>query len=317
LVAILSIVSAIKSQAPPVWLKALLFGSLSLGVLFCGLGAATSMMALSREVGRGFSASTASTAVVLANLKANAKVTWVIRLIPFDDEKQPELGISRLTYFGRSDQRFTFVGDYYELKGFTASDAVKRLGLSMEAATRVSAIIFPLNGRQLYPANARGVLQVVRKIESTRDRATENYAAFDVENNLRPDEIEDLKKIDHHSYWNWNNYSGYYRTYCVLAQKYRCEKTIAFTAKSAMGDLNRDWHPIGLALAVPTDSDPCKKPKDVCDIDDWKELEPLTSNIGARIFYLENEEISKLSGRVLIDFDKPDIQVIPDLGTMR
>lgn len=65
------------------------------------------------------------------------------------------------------------------------------------------------------------------------------------------------------------------------------------------------------------DSDPCAKPvKAYCEFDDWKKMASLDKkDFGARVFLIRNLEIAKIPGRILLDFDKPSEQLIPDIGT--
>ena len=37
-------------------------------------------------------------------------------------------------------------------------------------------------------------------------------------------------------------------------------------------------------------------------------------HFGSRAFLIRNLEINNIPGRIMIDFDKPDQQVIPDIG---
>ena len=53
-----------------------------------------------------------------------------------------------------------------------------------------------------------------------------------------------------------------------------------------------------------------------CELMDWKNIkEKYRDDFGARVFLIRNLEISNIPGRIMIDFDRPADQVIPDIGT--
>jgi len=317
IVGVLSARTALKSRPAEIkpWLKWLLFGSLSAGIVFSIGGAVFALLSDPKKIPHGFDAIQTTPSTVLAHLKENSEVQWLIRLIPYDPYKSPEVSISRLTHLGRSDQRFSFVADYAELRGYSAYDAVQRVGGSMKSATRVSAVIFPVHGRQLYPANARGVLQVIKIIESDHNQGDQAWAGFNVDEKLSKAEIEDLERRDQINYWSWNSYGHYYKDYCAAVQKFRCGSQ-KFSAKLLMGDLSHDWHPLGFArkLPPPPSDEPCANPEAACGLTDWNNVSSFASTIGARVFLIENIELTRLDGRILIDFDEPKLEVIPDLG---
>jgi hypothetical protein len=68
-------------------------------------------------------------------------------------------------------QKFTLVANYQELRGYNVMDAVRMVGGQIRGFEHVEAIIFPLDQilHDLYPANARGVLQVVQRLEDDSD----------------------------------------------------------------------------------------------------------------------------------------------------
>ena len=73
-----------------------------------------------------------------------------------------------------------------------------------------------------------------------------------------------------------------------------------------MGGISRDWHPLGFSQ-MGIKKDPCGVPvKTYCEFEDWKKAgAQFKSNFGARVFLIRNLEIAKISGRILIDFNKP------------
>jgi hypothetical protein len=297
-------------------MRAALFTSLAAGVVLSLAGPSISLIGLARDRSRGFEPVKVSKHTVLANLGTNARVSWLVRLIPNDPAAEPELTVARLTHLGRPSQRYTFVADYSELRGYTASEAVLKTGGSMISRTAVSAILFPLHSRQLYPANARGLLQVVAAIDAKRDPAILNYQPFNLESKLSSSEKNDLASgFDSVAAWSWANYGKqFYRHYCDLAHEFRCGSS---SARALIGDLSRDWHPLGLALNPPAIADPCAQPQaspQECDFSSWRDTARLEPAVGARVFLIENTELSRLEGRILINFDRPDAQVIPDLG---
>jgi len=52
-----------------------------------------------------------------------------------------------------------------------------------------------------------------------------------------------------------------------------------------------------------------------CAFSNWKTVKAnFYSKFGARAFLIRNLEIDRIPGRILIDFENPDKQVIPDIG---
>jgi hypothetical protein len=98
-------------------------------------------------------------------LKTNERIKWLIRLIDYDPATQGNLEIGEFPRIGPKEQRFSFVGNYEELRGYHVSDAVRMTGEIMGPRKHVSAVIFELVGN-VYPANARGLLQAINKTEN-------------------------------------------------------------------------------------------------------------------------------------------------------
>jgi hypothetical protein len=301
---------AIRSDAGTVklWVKCLLFGSLALAVVFTLGGAALAVMSASNH-------QKIDSAAVLAHIRDNSPARWLIRLIPYDSVKTPELSIGRLVKLGPPDQLYSFVADYAELRGYTASEAVQRAGGAMTDATRVSAVIFPVRG-ELYPANARGVLQVIDAIDRAHTSdAAHPYIRFDkLQSSLTKADLDDLARTQRISSWSFKSYGKYYGDYCAVAQEFRCSKTIEYSAKQLVGTISPDWYPLGFARKDTPPPDPCLHQVEACEVTNWDQTASLESIVGARVFLIKNVTLDSLDGRILIDFDNPDTQVIPDIG---
>jgi hypothetical protein len=163
LVAILLVIRATSSTSA--LLKGALFASILGSILLPLAGQGITIIDLWNRAPNKASDDVVTTEQAIKSLYQNSKVNWAVRLIPYDPETSPELSISRLTRLGKPDQLYTFVGDYNELRGNTAERALEKLGGAMGKNICISAIIFPLSG-SIYPANARGLLQVINEIDS-------------------------------------------------------------------------------------------------------------------------------------------------------
>ena len=165
LAAAIGVFGIVKPSSLQPWHKWLSFVALGVGILLFVAGPGITLFDITENVIPRVSKDTA-----LKRLYENTRVGWLIRLIPFDPIRQPELAINALDKLGPKTQKFTFVAPYDELRGVTVKDAVRRIGGSYADGMHVSAVIFPLNQADegtdvLYPANARGLLQVVFAIE--------------------------------------------------------------------------------------------------------------------------------------------------------
>ncbi len=270
---------------------------------------------MSRDRYRGFQSARIDPKEVLSRLEENSEVDWLIRLIAYDPNRQPQLSLDRLTHLGHESQLYTFVAPYEELRGYTVKEAVHKFGGLLDRHSHVSAILFPLPGhdKPLYPANARGLLQIVKKIDESKDPAVEGYQSFDF-SQLGKDQLAALEDT-HRKSWSWNEYGRFYKRYCQLAQSIRCAKS-SYTAMAQIGQLNGDWHPLGLSRLLPSEFNSCSDDatNKQCNIAKWEDTQDLQTTFGARVFFIENMALSDIPGRVLVDFDKPESQVIPDLG---
>ncbi|SEI01772.1 hypothetical protein SAMN02799636_04964 [Methylobacterium sp. 275MFSha3.1] len=242
-------------------------------------------------------------------LQNNERVTWLIRLIPRKPEEN-NLGIDQLAKIGKDDQKYTFVADYDELRGRTAAEAVRMLGLELNEEDKVSAVIFPVASRKLYPVNARGLLQVISKVE--QDPAV--VEKFQISRALQPEDYSALnleKARETPSAYAWENYKDHYQQYCQVAQNFRCSRRDEVA--KLIGDISEDWHPLGFSRLLPA-SDPCRQTAQLCSIKDWKvATRDLLKSFGVRVFLTSNIAIKDIKSRVLIDFDRPSSEKIPYL----
>jgi hypothetical protein len=149
-------------QQPAGWLRAIAFMSLVLGVVFSAIGPSIALIYLDNNPIR-----TVPKEEIYDRLEMNTRITWLIRLIPYDPNTQPHLSVGRLTKLGPPEIEYTFVAPYEELKGQTVEKAVEMVGGNLAAGNRVSAIIFSL-GQDIIPANARGLLQIIKRVEGEK-----------------------------------------------------------------------------------------------------------------------------------------------------
>jgi len=274
---------------------------------------------------------------VLTHLQSNTRARYVIRLIPYDQASRDYLGIAKLTNLGRccdptatdpanqaclkdpdpqrcTQQRYVFVADYAELRGLPVREAVARVGGSMDRVVGVSVMIFPLDGRSLYPANARGLLQVVNMID--HDHASDSgYTSFELEKKINANvELSDTSIPS----YGWERMSDTYSRHCKLAEEFRCATQFGhpYSAALRLGNLSRDWHPLGLARQ--TEEDPCRPKVDHCAVSTWADVvdKQIKEPQIARVFLIDNYPLESLRGRYMIDYDYPSIQTIIDIGDM-
>jgi hypothetical protein len=155
--------------------------------------------------------------VAFDRLQRNDEVRWVIRFILYSDSEvasQQDLSIDKLESIGPKDQLFSFVADYEELSGYTVKQAIEMTGNKHGGGQHVSVIIFPLR-TQLYPANVRGVLQLIREVEKQKGiAAAESF--FAGENSLNSDEIRDLEESTKIPSYRVKNFVDHYPHYCQL-----------------------------------------------------------------------------------------------------
>lgn len=286
----------------PPWQKILLFSSLAGGVIFVGVGGASALLHLFDNQIRQVTVD-----ADIKDLGENKKIDWLIRLIPYNPGKERFLSISDLKNLGPPQLKYVFVAPYAELKGYKVAQAVTMLGGTVDPEDRVSAIIF--RARHIYPANARGLMQVVQKLEQSvvpaaGKRLIDKSTFNEVEN-------QNLLEDDAIVSWSWDSYRSYYENFCKVAQTFRCDPT--YTSRDLISAINPDWHPLGFSRIKKTNV--CENKFAICKNKDWAEnAKEIKSEFGSRIFLVDNLEIKELGTRYLIDFDKPDSQVIPEIG---
>lgn len=292
---------------PQVWLKFAMAVALLCGILF---SVAAPAIALLDRAGRPIEL--ASKDEIFANLRTNARVSWLIRLIPYYPDEQPSLAVSSLRTLGPPALKYVFVGAYEELKGRTVEQAIAMLGGNFQRGQRVSAVIFAVSGRYpIFPASSRGLLQVVKKIEENPAAGVQNRLIKD--GVLNSDELSNLANEEVVS-WSFPSYRDHFRRFCNLTHKLRCEKA-AFDVSRAISSINSDWHPAGAATTRQTD--PCQSAPQVCGFQSWEQItDDIYESFGARVFLMENKPIAELSNRYLIDFENPSNQLIPEIGNV-
>ncbi len=139
-----------------------------------------------------------SSDAMLDRLAANTRVRYVVRLISYDpnsNDPAEVLGIDKVQKLGPSKQLYSFVADYEELKGRTVANALDIVGTGYNGFNKVTAIIFPLHVN-IYPANARGLLQVINNSELHLDAKDR----FIKSGTFNTDEMKDIGEININSY---------------------------------------------------------------------------------------------------------------------
>lgn len=287
-------------------LRSALFASLLAGAI---LAAVAIGFAPPRPVPSAFARM--GTGQAWANLESNASVGHLIRLVAYDPRKEPGLAIDRLARLGPPDQLYSFVASYEEMAGYTAKQALEKNGLRLTEGQHVSAVIFPLR-TDLYPANARGLLQIIRAVEQEKGEAI-GERFLEGRDVLSPDELKDLQSTDIASY-RVSDFKDKYPRYCELARRFNCGPA-AYPASRFIGSLYHDWHPLGFSQIEPA-RDPCTLPAtQYCAFVDWQKTKAeFLPRFGSRAFFTKNLEIARIPGRILIDFDRPDRQIIPYIG---
>jgi hypothetical protein len=253
--------------------------------------------------------------LALKHLEDNVRVNYLVRLVSYDPVSDAGLALDRLENLGPKEQVYSFVASYDELVGYSASEAVEKIGGIYRPNHRVAAIIFPLLDQRLYPANARGLLQVVNDVEKRKDLPELKERFFVGDRLLNKDDEAELESTEIYSY-RLENFGKQYQHYCELTYNFKCDKANLYSSRTYIGGISRDWHPLGFSQ-MGIKKDPCGVPvKTYCEFEDWKKAgAQFKSNFGARVFLIRNLEIAKIPGRILIDFNKPAEQRIPDIGT--
>jgi hypothetical protein len=295
---------AIRSEPnqTPTWMRVLLFGSLVGGLLFSAAGPGLALFQFSQAPLRKISPQTAFT-----NLQENKEVRWLVRLVSYDQQTDPQLAADKLFRLGPEKQQFSFVSAYEDLAGYSAEDSIQMTGGTLDPGQHISAVIFPLR-TQLYPANARGLLQVIQQVENRKDVEIQK-PFLKGSNLLSKDELDDLNDHSIVSY-RIDNFQDKYHHYCELAQQFRCDET--YSAREYIGGLYPDWHPLGFSLRHPN-KNPChQQPTNYCTFSDWNSAKSsFLPGFGSRAFVVRNLLVNTIAGRMLVDFEQPAHQIIP------
>ncbi|MBO4226399.1 hypothetical protein [Bradyrhizobium neotropicale] len=258
-----------------------------------------------------------STADIRRRLEDNTRVRFVIRLIGYNSTDPKGLPIEKVQKLGPSNQLYSFVADYEELKGRTVAEALTMIG-NQKDFDRVTAIIFPLprrkdnndSGSFFYPANARGLLQVIRLVESQIGES-ERYIKSDTFNS---DQLKNLKSVGRNTY-PIRAPDKLYADYCPLVAKFFCSGSGIYRSRDLIGQLYDDWHPLGFSQKNPRQS-PCSIPEQqFCAFSGWdKAYADFEGHFGARAFLIENLDVNAIVGRTMIDFTDLRNQRIPEIA---
>lgn len=168
-------------EETPNSLKAALYLCLVGGIIFSAAGPSEALFDAYQNPIR-----TESTDEIFHRLINNTRVRYVVRLISYAPGDQNALGIDKIAKLGPSRQQYSFVGDYEELKGRTVADALDMVGTGYNGSDHVTAIIFPLHVN-IFPANARGLLQVISNVEGHID-AEQKY--------IKPETFNETERRD-------------------------------------------------------------------------------------------------------------------------
>jgi len=243
-----------------------------------------------------------------SNLLTNGRVERMIKLVV----RKPASSEPTRTSLGNDGDAYTLVGDFDEMKGRSAADAVRFLGGTIEDGDVVTAIVFPRNPHRITPASAQGLLQTVGAAQVGLDGNK-----LDLSAGLSPAALQGLQLGQERpdlATWAWSSYGKFYPDYCKLALDIKCGR--ATDAASAKIEQIANWHPLGFSERASLLKDVCAKEavETLCGIKDaasaWASLKPY---YGARAFYIKNEPLTALPGRLIIEFDFPEQQRIPDL----
>ena len=202
-------------------LKWALFLCLIFGVIFSGAGPTLALFYVSQN-----SIRTQTFDESFNDLISNKRVRYVSRLIAYKppsalNPTSTDLDIANLKRSGLIKQKFSFVASYDELKGHTVKEALEMIGANYIDGYYVSAVIFPLR-TDIYPANARGVLQVISSVEGSSNLDTKEK--FLGPGKLNADELDEFGDTGIPSY-RIDAYKKFYPHYCELARAFFAANT--------------------------------------------------------------------------------------------
>ncbi|MBL1275153.1 MAG: hypothetical protein COB30_003620 [Ectothiorhodospiraceae bacterium] len=239
------------------------------------------------------------------NLVQNERVKWVVRLIAYNEKSKPNLLLNNIKTLGRPGHDYIFVADYEELINYSITEAIFKLGGTRKGVDRVSAIIFPLDHGELIPANVRGLLQIVKKVDNKYSKEA-GYKKFGLTDNLASESISNLSNTSRAS-WAWDEYAPYFTDYRQAVNKLRSSD---YSALKYIGSINKDWNEFGYSEIVGMDIGGKSNKKYI--LKEPSGTSHVLSNFGARVFLIENHVIGDIPNRVMIDFTDLDNQKIPD-----
>jgi hypothetical protein len=243
-----------------------------------------------------------------ANLKHNAPVAWLVRLAVYDPEN-PVLRIDDASSLGPAIEDFSFVADYAELRGHTASEAAHRVGIAWKPGQSVSGLIFPIGRHTIFPASVRGMLQVVQQIDMRR-AAEPGYKAAPLDVLLTNTERANLAAVDIKS-WAWANYRAHFLGFARAFATLRARNA---SAVAHIGEIGPAWSEPGcwrmLELVGTLErAGTANERKMVLDLPGGQTIQ--IQNFAVRAFLVRNQPVSSLPGRVLLDFSDPARQQLP------
>jgi hypothetical protein len=103
-----------KPDDLPKYFGLALFVSLAGGMIFSAAGPGLALFWVSQSPIKKISVDAA-----IDSLEQNKQVSWVVRLISFNQALEPERGIDKLQRLGPPKQLFSFVGSHEDLVGYT------------------------------------------------------------------------------------------------------------------------------------------------------------------------------------------------------
>jgi hypothetical protein len=200
--------------------------------------------------------------------------------------------------------------------------AVQMVGGPIHDKDHVWAIAFPLQDTNeiLYPANARGLLQVIRKIQQEPPSVqqellragcpTPTGQQYNLDAVLSFEERHDLHDTGIPSY-AFENYKQYYTHYCSLSMDFLKQE---WRERSRMSTIESDCNPLGFSTRRTTIS---KEAGKACPITDWNTAKKdYADDFGARAFLINNLPVKNILDVRMMRFDHPKYQRLPDMANL-
>ncbi|HVU87951.1 MAG TPA: hypothetical protein VHD36_11570 [Pirellulales bacterium] len=241
-----------------------------------------------------------------AALLANEQPRRLLRMVAYDPTTQAQLSIAQLKSLGKPGQQFTFVGDYDELRGCTVAEAIYKLGGNLDPGQHVSVIIFPAGERPLFAASARGLLQVIARVEKFLEDAARgpNFLPANLDERLSEPARAALDDTSPTA-GTWKSYQRFYHEYATAVAEIRAARC---SVLDHIGSIDADWHPLGYAQAIGAPYGDA--PTLALDLDGKSLPVP---DFGARVFLVANAALAELTGQCLLDITDPGRERLPDL----